>query len=105
MLTTTVADPKAPVLIPGIGGSLAPLRLAVSVKVWADAGAAANPTSAVATRTTIQREVIRILLLQRYRDWGQGTTRAKRGAGSNSNRCGALGQRNKFALWIAPYVI
>jgi hypothetical protein len=89
MLTTTVADPKAPVLIPGIGGSFAPLRLAVSVKVWADAGAEADPTSAAVTRALIQREVIRILLLAIW-DWGQGTTRAKRGAGSNSNRHDAL---------------
>jgi hypothetical protein len=73
----TVASPNAPVLIPGttcpvwITGSFAPLSVAVSLNVWADTGAAANPTSTAATRTIIQREVIRILLLWNW-DCEQG---------------------------------
>src|SRR6185295_15248979 len=60
MSTVTVALPNAPVLRPGAGVSFEPSRVAVSVKVWADAGAAASVAAVKAANSRVfERRIIR----------------------------------------------
>src|SRR6188508_308188 len=56
-LTTTVASPNAPVLMPGAGVSCPPFSFAVKVYVWADAGTAVNPIVTSAAKSGVIQRV------------------------------------------------